>query len=208
MNVFIYGAGGHAKVIIDVLEQIGCRVKIILDDDQNLDGHTLLGYPVRHTVNVIDTLQENDVNKGIVAIGDNRIRQLQASSLESKGFELISVVHPSSVVSTHASVDSGTIITANAVVNPGCTVGRNVIINTGSVIDHDCEICDAVHIAPGVSISGSVKVGERSFVGTGTSIINNVTIGNDTIIGAGAAVISDIPKQVKAVGVPAKVIKD
>ncbi len=206
MNVFIYGAGGHAKVIIDILEQAGLRACVVLDDDQELDGRTLLGYPVRHTVHVFDSLIDEGIRNGIVAIGDNRIRQRQAESLEAKGFGLITAIHPSAVVSKHAQIQAGTVITANAVVNPGCQIGKNVIINTGSVIDHDCILHDAVHITPGVTLSGNVTVGERAMIGTGSSVKNNVTIGSDTVIGAGAAVISDIPKQVKAFGVPAKVI--
>lgn len=208
MNVFIYGAGGHARVVIDLLEQIGIKVRVVLDDNKELDGRTILGYPIRHTVNVFDTLLDEGIDHGIVSIGDNRIRQRQAASIEANGFKLITAIHPSAVISQHASIGTGTVIMANAVVNPCCKIGNNVIINTGSVIDHDGIICDAAHIAPGVSISGTVIVGERTMIGTGTSVINNVEIGSDTLIGAGAAVISDIPKQVKAVGVPAKVVHE
>jgi sugar O-acyltransferase (sialic acid O-acetyltransferase NeuD family) len=208
MNVFLYGAGGHARVVIDILEQTGIQVRVVIDDNKELDGRTILGYPIRHTVNVFDSLLGEGIQHGIVAIGDNRIRQRQAASLIANGFTLITAIHPSAVISQHASVGNGTVVMANAVINPGCKIGDNVIINTGSVIDHDGIIEDAVHIAPGVSISGTVKIGERAMIGTGTSIINNVEIGSDAIIGAGAAVISDIPKQVKAVGVPAKVIHE
>lgn len=206
MNVFVYGAGGHAKVVIDVLEQAGYTVCVVLDDNKDLDGRTLLGYPVRHTVNVFDSLQADGIQHGIVAIGDNRIRQRQAASLEAKGFSLVTAIHPSAVISRHSIIQAGTAIMAKVVVNPGCRIGKHVILNTGCVIDHDCTIRDFVHIAPGVSMSGGVIIGERAMIGTGTNIINNVEIGSDTLIGAGAAVISDIPKQVKAVGVPAKVI--
>lgn len=208
MNVFLYGAGGHARVVIDVLEQTGIKVRVVIDDNKELDGRTILGYPIRHTVNVFDSLLEEGIQHGIVAIGDNRIRQRQAASLTSNGFKLITAIHPSAVISQHAVLGRGITIMANAVINPGCKIGDNVIVNTGSVIDHDCIIDECAHIAPGVSISGTVKIGERTFIGTGTSIKNNVEIGSDTTIGAGAAVISDIPKQVKAVGVPAKVIHE
>lgn len=208
MNVFVYGAGGHAKVVIDVLEQAGFTVSVVLDDNKELDGRTLLGYPVRHTVNVLDSLQAEGIQHGIVAIGDNRIRQRQAASLEAKGYTLITAVHPSAVVSKHASVQAGTVVMAKVVVNPGSRIGKNVILNTGCIVDHDCIIHDAAHIAPGVVMSGEVTIGERTMIGTGTNIINDVEIGSDTVIGAGAAVISDIPKQVKAVGVPAKVIRE
>ena len=206
--VFVYGAGGHAKVVIDILEQQQVPIAAVLDDNEALRGKTILGYAIQHTVEVIDDLPSQGIRRSVVAIGDNRVRELQAASLMQKGFELVTCIHPSAVISRHAQVCAGVVVMAGVMVNPAAVIRDFAILNTGCTIDHDCDIGIAVHVGPGVHVGGTVQIGDRTLIGTGASIKHNCRIGHDVIVGAGAAVIGDLPSQVTAVGVPARVIHD
>ncbi len=64
-----------------------------------------------------------------------------------------------------------------------------------------------VYISPGVTICGDATLKDGCDIGAGATILPWVTIGRHTIIGAGAVVTEDIPDNVTAVGVPARIIK-
>jgi sugar O-acyltransferase (sialic acid O-acetyltransferase NeuD family) len=151
--------------------------------------------------------QKDNFDAAIVAIGNNHIRCDRSDVLSKAGFSLISLIHPSAVISHHASIGAGTVIMANAVVNPFSVISDNVIINTAAIIEHDCIIKEGVHICPAVSLAGEVDVAEKAWIGIGSSVKQQCQIGAGSVIGAGAAVISDIPAGVIVCGVPAKIIK-
>lgn len=207
-QVLVYGASGHAKVVMDIIEEQG-RYKIVglIDDDPKLQGQKFCGYRI---VGGFDQLNGNTY-KGyyiIIAVGENRARKKLCKKLASLEYQFIAAVHPSAQIGKNVFIGSGTMIMANVVVNPDTKVGAHVILNTGATIDHDCVIGDFVHISPGVHIAGNVVIGKLSHIGIGVNIIQGVKIGENSLIGAGAAVVEDIPDDVIAVGVPAKVIKN
>jgi len=206
-KLLIYGASGHGKVIIDIVEKES-RHEIVgfIDDDFTLQGQDFCGYSILGGFDLLNKALYHDC-KLILAIGDNRVRKNLCKKLKDLGYELARAIHPSSQIARDVSIGSGTVIMANAVVNSGTKIGGNVIINTGATIDHDCIIGDYVHISPGGHLAGNVKVGELSHIGIGASVIQEVSIGKNSIIGAGAAVIHDIPNNVIAAGVPAEIIK-
>jgi len=134
-------------------------------------------------------------------------RQKLWQTINALGYELACAVHPSAQTGRNVFIGVGTVIMANTAINPGTKIGENVIINTGATVDHDCVLKDYVHISPGAHLAGNVKIGESTHIGIGASVIQGVKIGKGVIIGAGAALVNNIPDNVTAVGVPAKMIK-
>nr|WP_245745600.1 acetyltransferase [Flavobacterium urocaniciphilum] len=198
-DVYLYGAGGHCKVVLDILLcENKFNVKQILDDAPN--DNTILGVSVVKEFNKADFLNKNC----IITIGNNQIRKKIANSINAN---FIMAIHPNSVVSNFAKVGKGTQIMAGAIVNSDAVIGEHCIINTGAIVEHDCELGDYVHISPNATLGGNVKVGELSQVGLGATIIQNITIGKNVMIGAGAVIIEDIPDNAIVVGVPGKVVK-
>lgn len=198
-EVTIVGGGGHAKVLVDTVEQEGkYRINFVVDDNPKL--HHLLNYNVFR----LPHLESVQNPKSIIAIGNCVIRKKIAEKIKSKFF---TAIHPEAVVSKYASVGEGSQIFAGTIINAAAAIGKHCIINTGTVVEHDCVIGDYVHLSPNTSIGGGVKIGECTQIGIGASIIQNITIGSNVIVGAGAVVISDIPDNCTAVGVPAKPIK-
>lgn len=208
-RIFIFGASGHAKVVVDIIEQSGnYAIAMLLDDNPQLKDSIFSGYPVAGGRGDLETISATTpLGRGVVAIGSNHIRQSVAAWLAENGIGFITALHPSARIARGVTLSAGTVVMANAVINSDTYIGKHVIINTSASIDHDCVIGDGVHIAPGTTLCGSVSVGKNSMVGAGSTIIPNLKIGENVVIGAGSTVISDLPDNVTAVGSPARIIK-
>ncbi|HOL94211.1 MAG TPA: acetyltransferase [bacterium] len=205
--MIVYGSGGHAKVVVDILQRMGIGIAALLDDDPGKAGGTFLDIPVCLAREYLKTARRNQIQQAIVAIGDNRARLDRAAQLTGMGFQLVTAVHPAAVIAGSATLGAGTVAMAGVIVNSGACVGENVILNTGCTVDHDCRIGDGAHISPGVHLGGNVTIGRRAHVGIGACVLPGVCIGEDAVIGGGAAVIRDVLPGVTAVGVPARMIR-
>jgi UDP-perosamine 4-acetyltransferase len=208
MDIVIVGAGGHGKVVLDIVRAQGRhRVIGFIDSDPELAGTSVGGVPVLGRANLIARLPEQRVRTAIVAIGDNRAREQYAALVVQHGLELTSAVHPSAIVSPSATIGRNVVIAPGAIIGPDVRIDDSAIINSAAIIEHECQIGRAVHICPAAALAGRVVVEPSAFVGLGSRIIQCLRIGRGAIIGAGAAVITDIPAGATAVGVPARVIK-
>jgi sugar O-acyltransferase (sialic acid O-acetyltransferase NeuD family) len=208
-KVFIWGAGGHARVVWDIVEQAypGIIFAGWIDDvNEGLWGTVVDGYPVLGGSEQLSKLRGEGVNLCVAAIGDCQARDSVSEFVVSAGFRLLTAVHPSAQVAATASLGQGTVVAANAVVAVRAILGRSVIVNHGATVDHDCLIGDSSHICPGVNLAGHVRVGNRSWLGIGCSVKENVSIGSEVIVGAGSVVLRNIPDGALAFGVPAKMI--
>ncbi|RLA94465.1 MAG: hypothetical protein DRG83_19700 [Deltaproteobacteria bacterium] len=205
--LLIYGASGHAKVIIDIIEREGrYEIKGLIDDNPKKSGENFFGYPIIGGGEILGDATYHD-HWILLAIGGNLTRKKIWDRLRSLGYKFASAIHPSAQIGRDVRIGEGTVVMANVVINPSTRVGRNAIINTGATVDHDCDIGDFVHISPGAHLAGGVSVGELTHDGIGASVIHGVKIGKKAIIGAGAVVISDVPDGVTVVGVPAEAIE-
>lgn len=195
----LYGASGHAKVIIDIANSQSLVIAHIIDDDPNVKQ--IDGKEVCHLVT-------EDISKGetIISIGNNLIRKKIADKFIGKIHAAIA--HSSAVISSSAKLHKGTVVMANAVINASAVVGEHCIINSGAIIEHDCKLGNFVHISPNAALAGDVTVGEGTHVGIGAVIIPGINIGKWVIIGAGSIVIKDIPDGMVAVGNPARIIRE
>lgn len=200
-GILILGAGGHAKVIADILIAQEKPVIGFLDDDPSLWNTSCLGLSILGSINTYTGYEPTGL---IIGIGQNQVRQTVARQLGQEAERLwVNAVHPSAVIASSVHLGHGIAIMAGAVVNPEATIGDHVIINTGATVDHDCRIGDFSHIAPGAHLAGTVIVGEGSFLGIGSTVIPLCHIGDWTTVGAGAVVVRNIPGGVTAKGVPA-----
>ena len=197
--MIIYGASGHGKVILEILESNNDTAISVWDDAEK---PPMWEYPVEKPPPPGSLVQ----NKLVISIGVNATRKKVAERL--KGTVVFgTAIHKDAYISKRAVVGEGTVVMAGVRINPDTYIGKHCIINTCASIDHDCVLADYVHISPNATLSGDVQVGEGTHIGVGASIIQGVRIGKWCTIGAGAAVIKDIPDFATAVGCPAKVIK-
>ena len=127
--MYLYGASGHAKVIIDILEASGIQVDGLIDDNPNIDQ--LQGYPVKHTF--------AGESPFIISIGNNKIRKQIAERLQTAYGKAI---HPSAILSPTAEIGEGTVVMQGAIIQADTKIGKHCIINTGASVDHECVISE------------------------------------------------------------------
>ena len=203
------GAGGHAKVIIDILELVNeYLIAGLLDRDHDKIGSKIGGIRVIGDDSLLPSLYDRGVRNafiGLGSLGNSSARQALYEKVLGFGFSVIAAVHPRAVVSRSAQLGLGPTVMAMAVVNPGTVVGHNVIINTGALIDHDCVIGDHVHVATGACLSGGVHVANGTHIGAGAVVRQGISIGQNSIVGAGSVVVKDVPDNVTVIGVPAQI---
>lgn len=204
-NIIVIGAGGHASVIIEILEAMikqGNQIKIhgLLDD--NNDKSDFMGYKILDKVENAN-LYANEGTEFVIAIGNNTIRKNIA--MKFKHLKYFISIHPTAIISNRVDINEGTVIMPRAIINSNTKIGRHSIINSGSIIEHDSKIESFTHISPGATLCGGVIVGEESHIGANSTVIQYKSIGKNTIVGAGSTVISDIDSDVVVVGSPAKI---
>lgn len=208
-RVLILGAGGHGRVVLDILLQARqYDVVGLLDSNPDIHGRRVDGIPVRGGIDELEKISARlNVRGVIIAIGDNGVRRGLARQIEQTGLELINAVHPSVTLAYNATIGRNVVIAAGAVVCANCQIGDSVILNTGCIIDHQTMIGEGTHICPGVRIAGRVKVEPGVFVGIGATVVPKVTLGCESIVGAGAVVLEDVLPMATVVGVPAVPVK-
>lgn len=206
-GIVILGAGGHAKVVIEIFRAAGETIAYCVANAMPVGG-VVLGVPVVFGEDEpLVRLRSEGYFRAHVAIGANPIREKLCNRLKGLGFTLTSAIHPRSVLSPTATIGPGTAIMAGAVVNACTSIGEGAIVNTGATIDHDCKIGNYAHVAPQCGIAGTVSVGSLAFLGVGTKVIPGINIGDKTTTGAGAVVVRDLPGESLAVGVPARIVQ-
>ena len=206
MKVFVYGARGHGKVVADILlAEAHHDIRGFLDDDQNLSGLSVLGFQVIGG----EARLRSETTKGRIGValgvGDNSSRKKLAELCKLLGVPIVTAIHPSAIISKAASVKDGTVVMAGAVINPCAEIGFGVIVNSGAVIEHDVWIGDYAHVSPNASMGGESRLGTLSHLGLGAIILPGVAVGSRTVIGAGAVVTHQMPDNVVAMGVPARI---
>ena len=199
-RLVIIGAGGQGKVACDIARK-NAQYKDIVFLDDNVQG-SVLGCPVVGKVCDINEFSLDSVF--FIALGNPSIRKKIFNQLNSLSLEIVSLIHPQSIVGVDSEIGKGVLIAAGAVVGVSAKIGKGVIINTCASVDHDCEIGDFSHVAVGAHLAGTVKIGENVVIGVGVNVRNNLTICDDCIIGAGATVVSNISQSGTYIGIPAK----
>jgi len=205
-NILIYGAGGHGKLVADVMLARNQLLEGFVDDNPSNSGPTVLGLNVFTAEWLWQQPDQRDISI-VLGVGNNRARKAIAERCRSAGMEILTVIHPTAVVASSAQIGSGTAIMAGVVVNPEAKIGAGVILNSGAIVEHDVVLGDYSHVSTNVAMGGNSKLGDYSMLGVGAAVKPGARVGTGSIIGAGSVVAQDIPDEVVAVGVPARVIR-
>lgn len=199
-SLYLYGASGHAKVIIDILKSK--RIKILGLFDDNPKIKSLLNLPIigGFSANILKN------NSLIITIGINSLRCKIVNSLPTDVNYGVAI-DASALISDSASIGVGTVVMQGAIIQSSTTIGKHCIVNTQASVDHDCIIEDFVHISPNSCLCGGVFIGEGTQVGAGSVIVPGIKVGKWSIVGAGSVVLKDVPDNVLILGNPARVVK-
>jgi len=197
--MYLFGASGHCKVIIDIiLESKAFQIESVVDHHPKFNA--ILDIPVLDFAAVGNF----EGKQFIVSIGDNKSRKNVVEIIRAI---YLTAIHPTAIISRFSSVAEGTVIMAGVIINANSKIGKHCIINTGAIVEHDCVIEDYVHVSPNASVAGNVWLGEGSHIGIGATIIQGITIGKWAVVGAGAVIIENVPDNAVVVGIPGRIIK-
>ena len=203
-----FGAGGHAKVVIEILRSMQEYTIVGLLEKQSELWHTsVLGVQVLGDDSMMAELKSRGMEHafiGVGTVGDAQPRRELYEKVAGFGFQIVPAIHAAAIVSMSATIGAGPTIMAGAIVNANTVIGDNVIVNTGAIVEHDCVIGDHTHIATGARLAGGVHVGPGSHIGIGAIVRQEIRIGEGAIVGAGAVVIRDVPAGTTVIGVPAR----
>jgi acetyltransferase EpsM len=202
-KIFIFGRGGHARVIADIID-VGAKFEVEGYVDAGAESSQHHGRPLYEEDYFLDSFHGENV---VIAVGENVVRKRIFEKIKDKGFRFPNVIHPSAIISKTVTMAHGNVIMANVVINPSSTIGNFCVLNTSSVLEHDCEIDDFVSLAPRSVVCGNCRLKEGVYVGSNASIIHSKTVLQWSVVASQAAVISDVPAFKMVAGVPAKIIK-
>jgi sugar O-acyltransferase (sialic acid O-acetyltransferase NeuD family) len=212
-DFLVWGAGGHAKVVVDVIRATGNSLVGYIDADPEAAQRwpSSEGSPV--IVPEVEFLRRLGDGGALPAgadavalgIGDNQSRLRSCDHLD--GVATPALIHPAATVSPSARIGPGTVVMPGAIINASATIGAAVIVNTAAVVEHDCVIEDGSHLSPGSVLGGGVHVGRATWIGVGAVVIQEVRIGPAAVVGAGAVVIRSVAAGDKVAGVPARSIR-
>ena len=195
MQNYIYGAGGHGKVVLDAMQvaRIDCTGFV---DDKEIS--TWVGLKV-YQPSALDLEAEIYLH---LAVGNSKVREAMAIRYIKARF--FSISHPAAIIAKTAQIGSGTFIAAQSIVAPDVQIGNHCIINHAAVVDHDCIVGDYAHIAPHSSLGGEVKIGKGVLIGAGAIVLPGIEIADYAVVGAGAVVTKNIAAGMTVIGNPAK----
>jgi UDP-perosamine 4-acetyltransferase len=207
-KVVILGSGGHAKVVIEIMRQVGLYDAVGCVGPAISDTSSIHGLPNLGDDDCLPELRAAGISCAFVALGDNRLRRRLMLHIMTLGFELASAISPAATLSPSASLGSGLAIMPGANIGPDTVIANGAIVNSRASVDHDGALGECCHIGPGATLAGCVSVGAEAFVATGSSVIPGITIGAGSLVGAGSVVVRDIPANVLAYGCPARRQRD
>jgi sugar O-acyltransferase (sialic acid O-acetyltransferase NeuD family) len=206
-NTILWGAGGQAIVLRELLEGNGDVLVALFDND--LDARTPFeGVPLHYGLaGFEDWLARRSAGdlQGLAAIGLSGAERLDVHALfASRGVRVATAIHRSAFVASDAVVGVGVQIMARAAVCSRAVLGDAVLVNTAASIDHQCIVERGVSVGPGAVMTGRVIVEEFAFVGAGAIVLPRVRVGAGSVIGAGAVVTKDVAPGATVAGNPAR----
>lgn len=197
-KIALIGAGGHCKIVIDLIEELNQYEIIGIYDDNKIDFFENI--KILGNISSLDTTIDNF----FICIGNENVRKNIYTKFNYLNYPVL--IHPSAIISKKAKICDGTLICAGAVIQTGVIINKQCIINTSSTIDHESYIDEFSSVSPNAVICGRVKIGKRTFIGANATIIQCKEIGDDCVIGAGSVIIKNIGNNIKIVGNPGKIL--
>lgn len=192
--IIIIGAGGHARVLINMLRLNNENIVGIIDKAYDSECTDILGVKIIGDEQKLLAFHPDEIElvNGIGAMPGKLLRHELADSYQTRGYRFARVIHPSAVIAEDVILARGVQVMAGAIIQPGASVGEGTIINTRASVDHDCRLGKNVHVAPGAILCGTVQIEDYVHVGTGAVVIQNIKIEKGSCIAAGAIVTKNI----------------
>jgi acetyltransferase EpsM len=198
--LYLYGSGGHASVVADVVRAEG-QYEIIglIDDDPLLAGQECFGHRVLGDRQALSLEKADHL---VLGVGDNHARQRLFSELT--GWRFPTLIHPSAVIGSDVSIGAGTVVMPRAVIEHGVTIGEHCIINSGALVGHKSRVGGFCHVSGNSALGGAVTLERGVFVGMGAVVTPGVTVAKNCLLAAGSMTSKDVAEGATIVGNPGR----
>ncbi len=209
-NAFIIGSGGHARVIVSLLQNEFANIykikKIFSLDKKKYKNDNKLKIPIEQFN--LENIQNSKNNNFFIAVGDVNKRKQLYKLLKKNNFMMPNLISKFALVDQSAELGLSNIILPFAKVGPFSTIKDNILINNFCNIEHEVVINNHCNCNPGSVICGRSILDHSITIGANATVIENIKIKNSNIIGAGSVVIRNINTSNNVyVGIPAKILK-
>ncbi|HEX5185900.1 MAG TPA: acetyltransferase [Nitrososphaeraceae archaeon] len=195
-KVIIFGMGNFAQIIYIYLKQ-SSEFEVVaftvnewaIKDNSN----EFCNLPVVPFERVQDIYPPNNFQM-FIALGYTNMNKKRAKIFDeakSKGYVLISYVHPTTCINEEFHMGENCFIFENNVIQPFVSLGNDIIIWTGNVISHHTTIKDHCFIVSHCAMAGNVTIDSFCFIGMNATIRNGVKIAPECVIGAGSIILKD-----------------
>lgn len=208
MKLYIIGSGDVGKFVaynFDIFHSTGFEISGFLDDDETKWGKTVCGYPILGGINLIN--EQTEKVGVLISIAHPQTKKKVSDKIDFNKVLSPSLIAKNSWLSKEVIVGRGVIIYPGVTINYHSVIQDHVIINMNCAIGHNCTISKYTTLAPGASLGGYTFIEENVSMGINAATKQAIRIGKNTIVGGMSMVIKDLPADITAVGVPARIIK-
>jgi acetyltransferase EpsM len=204
--VVILGTSTFATEVADLVGQAGglTVAAFAQDEDCGRRGEAINNLPV---VWVGDLGELAGTHVAVSAQVVTPLRRRFVLAAQRAGLELVTVRHPSAVVSPSAEVGAGCVLGPGCIVAARARIGEHGLLNRGALIGHHAQLADYVTVSPGANLAGGVRVGVGAYIGMSASVLDGRAVGAHAVVGAGAVVTRDVAERVQVLGVPAREVR-
>lgn len=192
-TVVLLGAGGHAKVLLSILQQQGVTVAAVCAP-QRPESTLFSTLPFLGSDDEVLQFAPQQVRlvNGIGALPGQTLRRSLYDHFSALGYQFASVIADSSIIAHSAQLASGVQVLPGAIINAEARLSANVLVNSGAIIEHDCVVKAHGVVSPGAVLCGGVTCGESSYIGAGATVIQGLSIGKNVLVGAGSTVVCNL----------------
>lgn len=190
----LIGAGGHARVLLELLRLRGEEVAGCLDADPAKKGGDVEGVPVLGGDERLKGFAAKNIRlvNAVGVVKDTAARRAVFEKFRSLGYAFPPLAAPSAHVSASAVMEEGSQLLTRAVLHPGARLEQNALVNTAAVVEHDCRVGRHAFIGPGAVICGGAVLEEGVLVGAGAVVLPGVRLGAGARVAAGTVVRRDV----------------
>ncbi|MCO5235622.1 MAG: acetyltransferase [Chitinophagaceae bacterium] len=208
IKLYIVGCGnvgGFVAYNFDSFNTEEYEIHGFLDDDTGKYNKTIFGFPVLGGIDMLDLW--SDKTAVVIGIADPLMKKNVKERINLPNVVFPSLISKSAWVSNQVTIGEGTVIYPGVTIDYDVVIEDFVLVNKNCSLGHNSMLSKFSTLAPGVSLAGFTYLEECVNVGINAATIQNVHIGQNSIIGGMSMVIKDLPENITAVGVPAKIIK-
>lgn len=206
-RIIIVGAGGFGREVLlwvrAAWPECADRVAGFLSaDGQRMDGHDadtpILGSPDDYRPAPGDGL--------LLAVGLPAVRRRIAESLLSRGSTFLTLIHPTAIVASTATIGAGSILCPFSIASDSSMIGRFVLMNYHASLGHDARADDFAVLSPYATLGGAAHIGDDVFLGLHASVGPRKTVGARSKVSANSCALVDAPPDSLIFGVPGRVV--